>query len=206
MNRIALDLNTIDFSKFENGLIPAVIQDVHTLEVRMVGFMNRDALEQTLQTGRVTFWSRSKNRLWQKGETSGNGLSVQAARLDCDRDTVLIQVDAAGPTCHTGERTCFGASTQGIGFLGRLLALIQERYEKRPAGSYTTELFETGQDMILAKVEEEAEEVVRAGRSESDRRLAEESGDLLYHLMVLWVQRRLDMQAVIDVLEERHRN
>ncbi|MDP2624913.1 MAG: bifunctional phosphoribosyl-AMP cyclohydrolase/phosphoribosyl-ATP diphosphatase HisIE [Candidatus Peregrinibacteria bacterium] len=193
-----------DFSKMD-GLVPAVVQDSATLEVLMVGFMNEEAFEQTLKDKRVTFWSRSRKRLWQKGETSQSFLDVMDVKLDCDEDTVLVLVRPAGPTCHTGERSCFGQSSRRIGFLGALDRVIRDRQKKMPEGSYTTSLFKDGLEQILAKVEEESEEVVRAAREETLERLTEESGDLLYHWLVLLVEKKVSLEDVMKILEERHK-
>jgi phosphoribosyl-AMP cyclohydrolase / phosphoribosyl-ATP pyrophosphohydrolase len=194
---------TIDFKKM-GGLVPAVIQDVDSREVLMVGFMNQVALDKTQETGKVTFWSRTKERLWQKGETSGNVLNVVSIKEDCDQDTLLILATPNGPTCHTGERTCFGDNDRGIGFLGALAEVVTDRKKNMPEDSYTTSLFKDGLSQILAKVEEESEEVIRAAREETPQRLAEESGDLLYHLLVLLEEKSVDLNAVMDVLQSRH--
>jgi phosphoribosyl-ATP pyrophosphohydrolase/phosphoribosyl-AMP cyclohydrolase len=170
----------------------------------MVGFMNEEAFEKTKQDQRVTFWSRTKGRLWQKGEESGHFLNVVEMSLDCDEDTLLILAKPEGPTCHTGARSCFSLQSRGIGFLGYLFGLIESRRLERPKGAYTTALFEGGLPAISAKVEEEAEEVVRAAREETDRRVAEEASDVLYHLWVLLAVRNISLKDVVDVLEERH--
>lgn len=199
-----------DFQKSE--FIPTVVQNASTLEVLMLGYMNRDAFKKTQQTGKVWFYSRSKQRLWMKGETSGNVLNVIEMRLDCDGDAILIFARPEGPTCHTGARSCFGVGGRlsqnplslGVGFLGALFDLIQQRKNELPEGSYTTYLFRGGLSKILDKVEEESEEVVRAAREESDERVAEEVGDLLYHVFVLLAQRGVDLKALIEVLEKRN--
>ena len=195
-------MNNINFDKLD-GLIPAVVQDVATREVLMVGFMNKAALEKTLADKRVTFWSRTKQRLWQKGEESGNFLNVCDIKVDCDQDTILILAKPMGPTCHTGSRTCFGENSRGIGFLGALFDLIQLRKKERPKGSYTTSLFDEGLPKILEKVEEESEEVVRAAREETQERLAEETADLLYHTWVLLAEKNVSLEEVVAVLERR---
>jgi len=202
MNSNSFDPSILNFDKL-NGLIPAVVQDVATREVLMVGFMNKAALEKTLADQRVTFWSRTKQRLWQKGEESGNFLKVRDIKVDCDQDTILVLAEPMGPTCHTGERTCFGENSRGIGFLGALFDLIQWRKQERPKGSYTTSLFEKGLPEILAKVEEESEEVCRAGREETQERLAEETADLLYHTWVLLAEKKVSLEEVVAVLEKR---
>lgn len=202
MNNNSFDPFILNYDKL-NGLIPAVVQDVATREVLMVGFMNKAALEKTLADKRVTFWSRTKQRLWQKGEESGNFLKVRDIKVDCDRDTILVLAEPEGPTCHIGSRTCFGENSRGIGFLGALFTLIQLRKKERPKGSYTTSLFDEGLPKILAKVEEESEEVVRAAREETQERLAEETADLLYHTWVLLAEKEVSLEEVVAVMEKR---
>jgi phosphoribosyl-ATP pyrophosphohydrolase/phosphoribosyl-AMP cyclohydrolase len=188
----------------ESGLVPCVTQDWSTGEVLTLAYMNREALDRTLASGEVHFWSRSRNELWRKGETSGNVQRVRSLRYDCDADALLALVEPAGPACHTGERTCFYRTLEGeaaapheaLPALGRTLA---ERRDELPEGSYSAELFRAGAERIGAKVEEEAEETARAGREESDERLREESADLLYHLGVLLYARGL---TYADALEE----
>lgn len=200
-----ISIETVDFDK-QGGLVPAVVQDAVTRQVLMVGFMNREALEQTIRDQRVTFWSRTKGRLWQKGEESGNFLNVEDLRVDCDNDTLLILARPEGPTCHTGQTSCFGeGAPNDVSFLATLFTLIQARKRDLPEGSYTTSLFKDGLTQIMAKVEEESEEVVRAAREETQQRLREESGDLLYHLFVLLVEKGVTLAEVIEVLEQRHR-
>jgi len=187
-----------------DGLVPCVMQDWASGEVLTLAYMNREALDRTLDSGELHFWSRSRQELWHKGETSGNVMRLRALRYDCDADALLALVDAAGPACHTGERTCFHnaiggetvAAHEALPALGRTLAA---RHRDMPEGSYTAELFRGGQEAIGAKVEEEAEEVARAGREESDTRLGEEAADLLYHLGVALEARGL---AYSDAFEE----
>ncbi|MBT6068713.1 bifunctional phosphoribosyl-AMP cyclohydrolase/phosphoribosyl-ATP diphosphatase HisIE [Candidatus Peregrinibacteria bacterium] len=176
-----IDISKLDFSK-QNGLIPAVIQNVETLEVLMLGFMSEEAIKKTIEEGKVTFFSRTKGRLWQKGETSGNYLEVEEIKVDCDSDSLLILASPAGPTCHKGTRSCFKEANFGI---LQLFKLIQRRKEELPENSYTTSLFEEGIEKILEKVEEESAEVIQAARGEGRQRLIEESCDLIYHLFVL---------------------
>lgn len=195
-----LDISKLDFSKL-NGLIPAVIQDVETLEVLMVGFMNEEALKRTLADGKVTFFSRSKNRLWQKGETSGNFLKVIEIRIDCDNDSLLILTKPQGPTCHTGEVSCFGKNQFN---LLKLYRLIKERKKRMPKNSYTSSLFDAGLEKILAKIEEESKEVQCAARSEGKQRLIEESCDLLYHLFVLLNNENIDIVEIAEELDKRN--
>ena len=195
------DFSKLDFSKL-SGLVPAIVQDAETLQVLMLGFMNKDALGKTLAEGRVTFFSRSKNRLWQKGETSGNFLKVVEIKVDCDSDSLLILAKPEGPTCHTGTESCFGKSEFD---LTQLFKLIKERKLKMPENSYTSSLFSDGLDKIIAKIEEEAEEVVRAAKSEGKQRLVEESCDLLYHLFVLLNNEGVTIADIKKELNNRHK-
>lgn len=200
--------DTIAIAFGESGLVPCVTQDWSTGEVLTLAYMNREALDRTLASGEVHFWSRSRNELWRKGETSGNTQRVRALRYDCDADALLALVEPAGPACHTGERTCFYRTLDGepvavheaLPALGRTLA---QRREERPAGSYSAALFEAGTEAIGGKVEEEAEETARAGREESDERLGEESADLLYHLGALLYARGLTYGDALEVLVRR---
>jgi len=192
----------------QNGLVPCVAQDWATGEVLTLAYMNRQALDLTLDTGEVHFWSRSRGELWHKGETSGNVQKLRSLRYDCDADALLALVDPAGPACHTGERTCFYrtlgdgrvATHEAIPTLTRTLA---DRQREQPGGSYTAELLGGGVDAIGAKIEEEAEEVVRAGRDESDERVREEAADVLYHLGVLLALRGLSFADAFDELVAR---
>lgn len=195
----------IDFEKM-NGLVPAIVQDTATGEVLMLAFMNEEAYRKTCETKRVTFYSRSRKSLWTKGETSGNYLNLEGISVDCDGDALLISATPEGPTCHTGSRSCFtGNASYELGVLASLERVIRERKINPSEGSYTASLFEKGVGHISQKVGEEAIEVVRAALSESDERLAEESADLIYHLMVLLAERGLSLQAVMQVLEARHK-
>jgi len=193
----------LNFEKM-GGLIPVVVQDVDTCEVLMVGFMNRESLERTFKEQRVTFYSRTKQRLWQKGETSGNFLEVVEVKLDCDEDSLLILAKPMGFTCHMGERSCFGKIDLGAWFLVKLEQLIYSRKKERPSGSYTTFLFDEGLDQIVSKVREEAEEVAMAAEQETDERLIEESADLLFHLMVLLAEKEITLGEVIECLKRRN--
>jgi phosphoribosyl-ATP pyrophosphohydrolase/phosphoribosyl-AMP cyclohydrolase len=195
------DFSKLDFSKL-SGLVPAIVQDAETLQVLMIGFMNKDALGKTLAERRVTFFSRSKNRLWQKGETSGNFLKVVEIKVDCDSDSLLVLAKPEGPTCHTGTESCFGKSEFD---LTQLFKLIKERKLKMPENSYTSSLFNDGLDKIIAKIEEEAEEVVRAAKSEGKQRLVEESCDLLYHLFVLLNNEGVTIAEIKKELNNRHK-
>jgi len=193
-----------DLAFDETGLLPVVVQDRSSGDVLMVAWANADALEQTAETGLAHFWSRSRKALWRKGETSGNGLRVVEARTDCDRDTLLLVVDPEGPACHTGARTCFGdVSPTAAGMLAELARVVAERAEASPEESYTARLLGRGPDQVLKKIGEEATEVVLAGRAQSDERLAEESADLLYHLLVALHQRGVPLTRVMDELRRR---
>jgi phosphoribosyl-AMP cyclohydrolase / phosphoribosyl-ATP pyrophosphohydrolase len=193
-----------------DGLVPCVMQDWATGEVLTLAYMNREALGRTLDSGEMHFWSRSRQVLWHKGETSGNVMRLRSLRYDCDADALLALVDASGPACHTGERTCFyrsiGSETvaahEALPVLARTLAA---RHREMPEGSYTAELFHAGQDQIGAKIEEEAEEVARAARGENDERLREEAADLLYHLGVALEGRGLTYADAFDELVARMR-
>jgi len=189
----------IDFKKM-NGLVPVIIQDNVSKCVLMLGYMNEEAYERTQKDKLVTFWSRSKNRLWQKGESSGNKLKVIAIKMDCDSDALLVTAEPLGPTCHTGNTSCFGDDFS----LGDLFKLLKDRKAKMPKGSYTASLFKEGQKAILDKVEEESEEVIRAANSEGKQRLIEESCDLLYHLFVLLINENIDFGDIDDELSKRN--
>ncbi len=200
----------MDFKKL-NGLIPAIIQDASTDTVLMLGFMNAEALEKTREEGKVTFFSRTKNRLWTKGEESGNFLNVVEIFEDCDQDTLLIKVNPVGPVCHTGSDTCFNEKNkasldpEGISFISQLQQLIHTRKEEMPKGSYTTSLFEAGINKIAQKVGEEAVELVIEAKDNNDELFLNEAADLLYHLLVLLTAKGKDIAEVSAVLEKRHR-
>ncbi|MEZ5454968.1 MAG: bifunctional phosphoribosyl-AMP cyclohydrolase/phosphoribosyl-ATP diphosphatase HisIE [Lysobacteraceae bacterium] len=186
----------------QDGLLPAIVQDARDLRVLMLGYMNREALAETLASGKVTFYSRSKQRLWTKGESSGHVLALQAIDIDCDNDTVLIQAIPHGPTCHLQRPSCFPDAPAD--FLGELDALVQSRHEQRPEGSYTTRLFEAGTKRMAQKVGEEGVETAIAALAESDESLLGEAADLVFHLTVLLRSRGLSLVDVKDVLRERH--
>jgi len=195
----------MDFEKL-NGIIPAIIQDSKTDRVLMLGFMNPEALEKTKDEGKVTFFSRTKQRLWTKGEESGNFLNVVEIKEDCDKDTLLIRVSPEGPVCHTGNDTCFNQENRGgTEFLSRLQALIHQRKEEMPENSYTTSLFEAGINKIAQKVGEEAVELVIEAKDTNDDLLLGEAADLVYHLMVLLSARGYGLNDVAGILEQRHR-
>ncbi len=188
------------------GLLPVVVQDRASGDVLMVAWANGEALQRTAETGLAHFWSRSRQALWRKGETSGNALRVVEARADCDRDTLLLVVEPSGPACHTGSRSCFGEpSPTAAGMLEELARVIAERAQASPESSYTARLLAKGPDQVLKKIGEEATEVVLAARVQSDERLAEESADLLYHLLVALHQRSLPLSRVMDELRKRRR-
>lgn len=202
-------IEELDFSKGD-GLIPVVVQDARTLEVLMLGYANRDAVERTAETGLVTFYSRSRQELWTKGETSGNTLRAVSIDTDCDRDTLLVLAEPAGPTCHTGATSCFDAARSAAtnprrDFLAELNAFLATRARERPEGSYTTSLFEAGTRRIAQKVGEEGVETALAAVAQEDEFVLNESADLIYHLIVLLQARGLTLADVVEVLRERHR-
>ncbi|MES2404243.1 MAG: bifunctional phosphoribosyl-AMP cyclohydrolase/phosphoribosyl-ATP diphosphatase HisIE [Pseudomonadota bacterium] len=187
------------------GLVPAIVQHCATGEVLMLGYMNAEALAATRASGFVTFWSRSKQRLWKKGETSGNVLALKAIHADCDRDTLLIEAEPHGPTCHLGTSSCFGnAALPPLAFLNELDALIARRDAERLAGSYTTTLLEAGVRRIAQKVGEEGVETALAAVAQDDHALKGEAADLVYHLLVLLRARGLSLADVAAVLAQRH--
>jgi len=207
-----LDIKKLDFEK-QGGLIPAVIQDKNTAQVLMLGYMNKEALEKTLEDKKVCFYSRSKERLWTKGESSGNFMIIDSEKdisQDCDNDTLLIQVQAPKAACHTGDYSCFADTKKakdhsGIIFFNELLSLIEARKKEMPKGSYTTELFERGLNKIAQKVGEEGVEVVIAALSETHERLISESADLLYHLCILWAEKDVKFEEIIQELKRRNK-
>lgn len=196
---------TLDFDKGA-GLIPAVIQDHTTGKVLMLGYMNAEALAQTRETGKVTFFSRSKKRLWTKGETSGNFLHVRSIREDCDGDTLLIQVDPVGPVCHTGSDTCFNeVNANSMAFLNHLRDTIEDRKNNPSDASYTASLFKKGINKVAQKVGEEAVEVVIEAKDDNEELFLNESADLLFHFMVLLAHKGYSLDDVVRVLEGRHK-
>ncbi|MCE7067468.1 bifunctional phosphoribosyl-AMP cyclohydrolase/phosphoribosyl-ATP diphosphatase HisIE [Dyadobacter sp. CY326] len=204
--------STIDFDKSPDGLVPAIIQDVHTSKVLMLGYMSQEALEKTKQLGTVTFFSRSKQRLWTKGETSGNFLFVNEIVADCDGDTILIKATPAGPTCHTGADTCFGEKNSQDTRIGEASFLnylqkevIRERKLNPLDESYTSSLFRKGINKIAQKVGEEAVEVVIESKDDDADLFKNEVSDLLFHLLVLLEQKNIDLDEVIGVLRNRHK-
>ncbi|WP_177603031.1 bifunctional phosphoribosyl-AMP cyclohydrolase/phosphoribosyl-ATP diphosphatase HisIE [uncultured Phocaeicola sp.] len=194
----------LDFEKM-NGLIPAIIQDNSTQKVLMLGFMNQEAYDKTVETGKVTFYSRTKKRLWTKGEESGNFLHVVSIKADCDNDTLLIMVNPDGPVCHTGTDTCWGEKNeQDIMFLKELQDFIDKRHEEMPEKSYTTSLFKSGINKMAQKVGEEAVETVIEACNGTDERLIYEGSDLLYHLIVLLTSKGYRIEDLARELKERH--
>jgi phosphoribosyl-ATP pyrophosphohydrolase/phosphoribosyl-AMP cyclohydrolase len=188
-----------------DGLIPAVVQDAQTREVLTVAYMNKEALQLTLERRETYLWSRSRQQLWHKGETSGNSQRVKRVSLDCDDDAVLVEVEPLGPACHTGSYSCFGVEPGIEGVLKELYAVIEDRKEKRPGGSYTTYLFNSGLDKILKKVGEEATETIVAAKNADSQRLVSETGDLMYHLLVLLVERGVTLDEISRELKGRRK-
>jgi len=197
----------LDWNKGD-GLLPAVVQDAHTGKVLMVGYMNAAALRTTLEQKRVTFFSRSKNRLWTKGETSGHYLHLVSVTADCDNDSLLVTANPVGPTCHTGSESCFGDSVTtdaaGLAFLSQLESVIAQRIAEKPEGSYTARIWAEGPTRIAQKVGEEGVEVALAAVTQADDRLISESADLLFHLALLLKSRNLSLTAAVRELEQRH--
>ena len=196
---------TIDFEKM-GGLVPAIIQDAVTQKVLMLGFMNEEAYKKTMDTKHVTFWSRTRNTLWTKGETSGNFLNLVDIKVDCDNDTLLVQAHPDGPTCHTGTDTCWGEENvpSPLLFLTELQDFINRRKEEMPDGSYTTKLFKEGINKIAQKVGEEALETVIEATNGTDDHLVYEASDLLYHLLVMLTVKGLRIEDVAQELQKRH--
>ena|ERR1041385_5063173 len=198
-----MDIKSLDFKKL-NGLIPCIVQDAQTSIVLMLGFMNEDALQKTLSEKRVTFYSRTKQRLWTKGETSGNYLTLVDIKQDCDNDTLLIKAKPQGPVCHNGDDTCFGEKNTDVGF-SFLENIIQERKKNPKAGSYTTELLEFGINKIAQKVGEEAVELIIEAKDNNKALFLGEAADLMYHYLVLLAAKGCQLEDVIKVLKQRHK-
>lgn len=199
-----LKIKELDFAKNADGLIPAVVQDDATLKVLMLGYMNREALERTLESGRVTFYSRTRAKLWTKGETSGNYLNVVDIYQDCDNDTLLVRANPEGPVCHRGTKSCFD-TPDNEGFIKELQKVIEGRYKERPQGSYTTRLFEGGAPKIAQKVGEEAVETVIEAVKGCRERYIYEASDLIYHLLVLNRQMNCTIADLEEELAKRHK-
>jgi len=195
----------IDFEKMD-GLVPAIIQDARTDKVLMLGFMNEEAYQRTVESKKVTFWSRSRQELWTKGETSGNYLNVVEILNDCDHDTLLVKAIPDGPTCHTGADTCWNETNEAnpLYFLTELSDFIEKRHEEMPEGSYTTKLFSSGINKIAQKVGEEALETVIEATNGTNENLIYEAGDLLYHLIVMLTEKGLRIEDIAKELHRRH--
>lgn len=199
----------MNFDKMQ-GLIPAIIQDAETRQVLMLGYMNKEAYDITVQTGKVTFWSRSRQTIWTKGETSGNYLNVVDIKNDCDQDTLLIRVHPTGPVCHTGTDTCWGEKNEVLTdnnpllFLSELQNFIEERHRQMPEGSYTTSLFKDGLNRMAQKVGEEALELVIEAVNGSNERMVYEGSDMLYHLIVLMTSKGMRIEQLAEELMQRH--
>jgi len=194
----------IDFKKTADGLIPVIIQDEQTLEVLMLGYMNQEAFDKTSAEKIVTFFSRSKKRLWTKGETSGNFLHVKEVFLDCDQDTILIKAKADGPTCHTGSRSCF-QTEHNQNFIFELENIIRDRYENPQEGSYINKMRKKGLNKIAQKVGEEGVETVIAALAETEFELVNEASDLVFHLLFLLREKNLSLETIAKNLEARHK-
>jgi len=196
----------IDFTKSPDGLVPVIVQHAITARVLMLGYMNAQAIEQTQKSGKVTFFSRSKNRLWTKGETSGNFLNLKSMHVDCDRDTILLKAVPVGPVCHNGTDTCFTDEPEsGLLFLAKLEAVIKKRKEQPSEESYTSQLFAKGINKVAQKVGEEAVELVIEAKDHNDDLFLGEAADLFYHYMILLRAKGFGLNDVVKVLEERHR-
>ena len=201
-------MNLDDVKFDERGLVPAIVQNAATREVLTLAYMNRESLEKTIETQETWFWSRSREELWHKGETSGNTQKVVSITLDCDADAVVVLVDPAGPACHTGATSCFetGTNATGIGsVLDQLHELIQSRERERPSNSYTTYLFDEGLDKILKKVGEESAETIIAAKNQDPERVISEVADLMYHLLVLLVARGVSLEEISKELGQRRK-
>jgi phosphoribosyl-AMP cyclohydrolase / phosphoribosyl-ATP pyrophosphohydrolase len=196
----------LNFNKYADGLVPAIIQDANTQKVLMLGFMNEDAVERTVTEGKVTFYSRSKQRLWTKGEESGHFLLVEKMSVDCDDDTILIQVEPQGPTCHRGTGTCWGEDNHSSDFLCQLEDIIRQRQESGTEGSYVASLFAKGINKIAQKVGEEAVELVIEAKDDNRELFLGEAADLLFHFMILLKAKGVTLQEVKAVLQQRHYN
>ena len=200
-------IESFDWSKGD-GLLPAVVQDARTSRVLMLGYMNREALRTTLAEKRVTFYSRSKQRLWTKGETSGNFLHLVDAAIDCDNDTILVTANPDGPTCHNGTASCFGdnigTTASKLSFLSQLESVIEQRVSAQPEGSYTARLWAEGPTRMAQKVGEEGVEVALAAVTQTPEKLVGEAADLLFHLTLLLKSRQLSLADVVAELERRH--
>jgi phosphoribosyl-AMP cyclohydrolase / phosphoribosyl-ATP pyrophosphohydrolase len=198
-------LDKIDFSKYSDGLVPAIVQDIESGKVLMLGFMNAAAIETTLSTKKVTFFSRSKNRLWTKGEESGHFLNYKDMLLDCDADSLLVKAVPVGPTCHTGSDTCFGEENNSAHFLPYLETVIASRKNDSPDSSYVASLFSKGINKIAQKVGEESVELVIESKDDNDLLFLNEASDLLFHYLILLQAKGYSLQDVIEILKNRHK-
>jgi phosphoribosyl-ATP pyrophosphohydrolase/phosphoribosyl-AMP cyclohydrolase len=198
-----MDISKINFQKL-NGLIPAIIIDKNTGQVLMLGFMNKEAIEKTIELKKVTFFSRTQNKLWTKGETSGNYLEVYSYKMDCDYDTLLVEAIPLGNTCHSGQYSCFNLEKNEIHFLHTLFELVQERKNDLPFDSYTTSLFKDGADRIIQKVGEETIETIIAAKNRDKNELINETADLIFHLFVMLSEQNVNLNSVVQKLIERH--
>jgi len=194
----------VDYSKSADGLVPAIVQDDRTGKVLMLGFMNEDAVHKTSESGKVTFYSRSKKRLWTKGEESGNYLDLKSITPDCDSDTLLVKAIPHGPVCHTGADTCFGETNSSIDFIYLLEKVIDGRYQNPADGSYTSGLFKKGINAIAQKVGEEAVELVIESKDNDEQKFLNEAADLFFHYLILLRAKNLSLNDVKDILEKRH--
>jgi len=200
-----IDINQLNFSKF-NGLIPAIIIDIRNQQILMLGFMNKEALQKTIDTKLITFFSRKRNVLWTKGETSGNYLNLVDIKPDCDNDSLLVYVLPEGPTCHLGNYSCFNLENiPSLNFLNELFALIKDRKEKLPSDSYTSKLFKEGENRIIQKVGEEAVETLIAAKNRNKTEIVNEVSDLIYHLLVLLADQNIELEDIVNNLEGRHK-
>ncbi len=198
-------LDKIDFSKYADGLVPAIVQDIESGKVLMLGFMNAAAIETTLATKKVTFFSRAKKRLWTKGEESGHFLNYKDMLLDCDADSLLVKAVPVGPTCHTGSDTCFGEENNAAHFLIYLETIIASRKNESPEASYVASLFSKGINKIAQKVGEEAVELVIESKDDNDLLFLNEASDLLFHYLILLQAKGYSLQDVIEILKNRHK-
>jgi phosphoribosyl-ATP pyrophosphohydrolase/phosphoribosyl-AMP cyclohydrolase len=201
---LSFDPNSVDFQKSE-GLVPTIVQDYATEKVLMLGYLNREALDKTLEEGIVTFYSRSKNRLWTKGETSNNFLHLVSIAVDCDQDTLLIKARPDGPTCHTGADTCWNESNKSIDFLRQLENVIRQRRDQPDESSYTASLFKRGINKIAQKVGEEAVELVIEAKDDNADLFLNEAADLLFHYLILLSAKGYELGDVVKILEGRHK-
>ena len=198
-----IDVSKANFNKL-NGLVPAILVDVNTNKILMLGFMNEESLRKTIEIGKATFYSRSRKTIWTKGETSGNFLIVKEILPDCDNDSLLMYADPLGPTCHTGNYSCFPVSKGSINFLEKLNEVIKQRKKDLPDESYTAKLFKDGSDRIIQKVGEEAVEVMIAAKNRNKKEIIYESADLLFHLMIMLQDNDIELSQIVAELESRH--